>query len=194
VLAEADEPPFHEDWERRVFALSFCSWFSAGVAVDESRRLQASMPYARYYGSSYYERWLYSLERLVEQGRAEGAPLVEPERLAAATTTVIERGVERLVPAVAEPLFEAGDRIRVRRANPPHYARLPSYLKGCAGTVDVHDGCFRHPERLARGELDAPGAHCYRVRFEAGELWGEDAEDARDSLCVDLFENYLEPL
>ena len=62
-----DAPPFVADWERRVLGLSFCSWITSGVELDQSRALQAGMPYERYYGSSYYERWLYSLERLMVQ-------------------------------------------------------------------------------------------------------------------------------
>ena len=85
VPYEPDEPVFHSEWERRVFGLCFCSWLSSGVTVDESRWMQANMPYERYYGSLYYERWLYSLERLMvakgvatEEELERGAALAEP--------------------------------------------------------------------------------------------------------------------
>lgn len=207
VVAEPDEPVFHADWERRVFALSFCSWFASGVAVDQSRDVQARMPYPRYYGSSYYERWLYALERImVERGvldwdeiesgvasRAAPTGAIAPDRLAAAVGDVIDRGVERFSPAPTEPVFSPGVAVRVRAVNPSHYVRVPSYLKRARGTIDAHCGTFSHPEDLERAAGGAPGAHCYRVRFAARDLWGESAEQPGDALCVDLFESYLQP-
>lgn len=209
VLAEGPEPVrpvFHSGWERRVFALSFCSWISSGVTVDESRVHQTKMPYDRYYGSSYYERWLYSLERLmvakgtaseweIETGKASGEPppaIVEPEKLAAMAVGLATHGVKRFRDAPAAARYAAGDQVRPKRDNPRGYDRLPSYLKGRRGVVDEHYGGFVRPEDLAAGRTDEPGDHCYRVRFAATELWGESAEGPDDSVCVDLFESYLE--
>jgi nitrile hydratase subunit beta len=202
------EPVFHADWERRVFGLAFCSWLSSGVAVDESRRAQSEMPYARYYGSSYYERWLHALVTLmVEKGvigedEIDGGsppsepvppPLIAPDELAGAAVALASGGLERVRPASSAPRFEPGQPVRARNANPPTYDRLPSYLKGRPGVVDAHCGSFPHPEDLAAGRLAEPGAHCYRIRFRAHDLWGESAEGPEDSVCVDLFESYLEP-
>lgn len=205
VPYEPDEPVFHSEWERRVFGLSFCSWLSSGVTVDESRWMQATMPYERYYGSLYYERWLYSLERLmVEKGVAtqeeleRGAsladpalPVVEPSELAAVVVGLAKNGIKRERPAPA-PGFEVGQTVRAKVINPSGYDRLPTYLRGRRGAVDCSYGGFVHPEDLAAGRLEEPGANCYRVRFSASELWGESAENPEDSVCIDLFENYLE--
>jgi nitrile hydratase beta subunit len=208
VVGEPDEPVFHDEWERRVFALSFCSWLSSGVTVDQSRQEQAAMPYDRYYGSAYYERWLYALERLMiergvvtpaelESGTAEAGPptppVIEPSQLAAVAIGLAENGVTRLRPARDRPAFEVGQRVRARNLHPRTYDRLPTYVKGRLGVVDALCGAFAHPEDLAAGRIDRPGAHCYRVRFAATELWGPSAERPGDSLCIDLFENYLEP-
>lgn len=208
VVAEPDEPVFHAEWERRVFGLSFCSWLASGVEVDQSRQEQAAMPYDRYYGSSYYERWLHALERLmieqgvltaaeIESGVAESepatAPLIEPAELAAVAVGLVSSGAKRFRAAAAEPLFEAGQRVRARNIHPRTYDRLPTYVKGPCGVVEADCGSFAHPEDLAAGRVDQPGAHCYRVRFSATELWGPSAEHPGDSLCIDLFENYLEP-
>jgi nitrile hydratase len=208
VLVEADEPVFHADWERRVFGLSFCGWLASGISVDESREAQASMPYARYYGSSYYERWLYALEVLMlrkgvlsEEELEEGAaragdyppPLVEPERLSEAAVGLAVSGVERLRDAPAAPTYEVGDRVRAKVVNPRSYDRLPAYVKGRAGVIEEHYGAFARPEDLAAGRYAGPGAHCYRVRFDASELWGDSAERPVDAVCIDLFESYLEP-
>jgi nitrile hydratase subunit beta len=208
VPFEADEPVFHADWERRVFGLSFCGWLASGISVDESREAQASMPYARYYGSSYYERWLYGLERLMvrkgvlseeelEDGAARAGdcppPLVEPERLIETVVGLAVNGAERLRDAPAPHTYEVGDRVRAKVVNPRSYDRLPAYVKGRAGVIEEHYGAFARPEDLAAGRYGEPGAHCYRVRFDAFELWGDSAERSGDAVCIDLFESYLDP-
>ena len=70
------------------------------------------------------------------------------------------------------------------------YDRLPGYLRERRGVIDEHIGSFGNPEELAAGSGDAPGAHLYRVRFRASELWGADAESPDDELCADLFQHY----
>ena len=40
--------------------------------------------------------------------------------------------------------------------------------------------------------IDRPPQHVYTVRFTARDLWGERAS-ARDTVYVDLWEDYLEP-
>jgi nitrile hydratase subunit beta len=69
VVAEANEPPFHHEWERRVFAL-FVSVFGGGhYNVDEFRHAIEQMDPAHYLGSSYYEHWLHAIETLlIEKG------------------------------------------------------------------------------------------------------------------------------
>lgn len=208
VAPAPGEPVFHAEWERRVFGLSFCSWLASGVAVDQSRQEQAAMPYDRYYGSSYYERWLHALERLMIDKRVltpaeietgvvgpepAPAPLIEPGQLAAAAIGLAENGLKRFRPAPAPPAFEAGQAVRARNMHPRTYDRLPTYVKGRRGVVAAHCGSFPHPTDQAEGRPDDPGAHCYCVRFEATELWGPSAEHPGDSVCIDLFENYLEP-
>ena len=47
------------------------------------------------------------------------------------------------------------------------------------------------PDTNAENRGECP-THLYTVRFHARELWGEDA-DPESSVCVDLFETYLEP-
>ena len=43
--------------------------------------------------------------------------------------------------------------------------------------------------RTAKGEHPQ---HCYRVRFTARELWGPTAAE-RDTLRVDVFDDYMDP-
>lgn len=76
IAPEANEPVFHEDWERRVFG-NFIATFAAGLFnVDEFRHAIEKMPPAHYLGSSYYEHWLSAMERLlIDRGAITRAEL-----------------------------------------------------------------------------------------------------------------------
>src|SRR5262249_14541792 len=70
VPIEVDEPLFHEPWEGRVWAM----WSAIGATtVDRFRFTIEGMPPAVYLASTYYERWLWAIERLAaEQGLLTG--------------------------------------------------------------------------------------------------------------------------
>jgi nitrile hydratase subunit beta len=187
---EPGAPAFHEDWERRVFGIAACSWTTPWIAFDEFRDAIYRMPPAQYLGSSYFERWLYAVQSLIE--RKGLPPRTDAAAMTASVISMVEQGVPRERPAPADPAFGVGDRVRARVIHPRGYDRLPSYVKGRRGVIHAHTGAFWHPEDLARGETGGAGEHCYTVRFSAAELWGPDAEGSEDALCVDLFENYLE--
>ena len=69
VEAEPDEPVFHADWERRAFGLTLAMGAWRRWNLDMSRSAREQMPPAAYLATSYYEHWLFGLERLlVEHG------------------------------------------------------------------------------------------------------------------------------
>jgi len=89
VVAEADEPVFHAEWERRAFALTLAAGFLGEWNIDMSRWAREQMPPARYLAASYYEHWLWGLEHLlVERG------LLTREELEA-RVAVLRRGEAR---------------------------------------------------------------------------------------------------
>ena len=65
VVAEADEPVFHAEWERRAFALTLAAGFLGEWNIDMSRFAREQMPPAESLGASYYEHWLWGLEHLL---------------------------------------------------------------------------------------------------------------------------------
>ncbi|MGH7319298.1 MAG: hypothetical protein ACRELA_06690 [Candidatus Rokuibacteriota bacterium] len=65
VVAEKDEPVFHEEWERRVFALTLAMGAWGKWNLDMSRFAREQMPPAEYLATSYYEHWLFGLEKLL---------------------------------------------------------------------------------------------------------------------------------
>ncbi len=104
---------------------------------------------------------------------------------------VVATGASARVAAAVAPRFRAGDRVRVRNHNPATHTRLPGYLRGKLGTVELDHGVFAFPDTHAHGLGDKP-QHCYSLRFTARELWGPTAAE-RDTLRVDVFDDYIDP-
>ena len=67
LAIEADEPPFHHEWEARVFAINRFLLRSRRYTLDEFRAAIERMPPAQYLAASYYERWLFAVETLVRE-------------------------------------------------------------------------------------------------------------------------------
>ena len=57
IRPEANEPVFHEDWERRVFGVMIATFAGGQFNVDEFRHAIERMDPAHYLESSYYEHW-----------------------------------------------------------------------------------------------------------------------------------------
>jgi nitrile hydratase subunit beta len=211
VRAEPGEPVFHAEWERRTFALTL----AAGVRrwnIDMARFAREQMPPAEYLRATYYERWLWGLEKLL----GERGLLTPDERRALGAPSQVARGDARpRAPLAAEALraadvarflrnrraarrddpvpatFRVGDAVRARNLNPAGHTRLPRYCRGHAGVIDRDHGVFVFPDTHAAG-LGPKPQHVYSVRFDARELWGPEAS-AKDRVYVDLWDDYLEP-
>jgi nitrile hydratase len=104
---------------------------------------------------------------------------------------VVATGASARVATAVAPRFRVGDRVQVRNHNPATHTRLPGYLRGKLGTVELDYGVFAFPDTHAHG-LGDKAQHCYSVRFTARELWGPAASE-RDTLRVDVFDDYIDP-
>ena len=72
VVVEADEPPFHADWEARVYALNVAMLRRGVYNLDQFRDAIERMPPADYLAASYYERWLHAVETLTAAASTRG--------------------------------------------------------------------------------------------------------------------------
>src|SRR5258706_15776797 len=70
VVAEPDEPVFHEPWEGRVFGLMIVT-SAKGLRRGQLRPAIEAIPAPEYLRASYYEKWL----RAVEAGLAAAGTL-----------------------------------------------------------------------------------------------------------------------
>ena len=68
--------------------------------------------------------------------------------------------------------------------------RLPRYVRGHVGTVEMLHGVHVFPDTNALGEENPQWL--YTVTFDGRELWGPDG-DASVKTSVDAWESYLEP-
>lgn len=201
---EAEEPVFHADWEKRVFGLSRAVGALGKWNGDTSRYSRERQHPVDYLRQSYYENWLAGLEKmLVETGlvtaeeltsgkasRLAGVDLRQRVLPANEVAATLARGAPATMPAEAPPRFHPGDRVRGRNRHPIGHTREPRYVRGRVGVIQDHHGAHLFPDLSAEGMR--VGRHLYSVRFEASELWGENA-NGNSAVYVDLWEDYLEP-
>jgi nitrile hydratase subunit beta len=65
VAVTGEDPPFHHDWEARVYALTSALLRAEVFALDELRDAIERMPPADYLAASYYERWFHAVTTLL---------------------------------------------------------------------------------------------------------------------------------
>ena len=204
VEREEHEPLFHAAWEARVLGIMGVVRGQRGYFnLDAFRHGIERMPPAEYLRSTYYERWLASVEyNLIEQGLIDGDELEarvaflreHPEAAPppARSVTVPPRARERepQSPPTA-PRFAAGDAVVTRNVHPRGHTRLPRYARGKRGLIHLIHGPQTFPDTNAHGLGEQPQV-LYNVRFAGRELWGESSEP-REAVYLDVWESYLEP-
>lgn len=203
VEPEPDEPVFHAEWERRVFALTLAMGASGLWDLDTSRHARESLHPARYLNASYYQIWLEGLVRLmtaaglvtakeISAGRMLEPPAPVKRVLAVQDVdATLAAGGPSAREAPSPARFRAGDTVRARNMHPFGHTRLPRYLRGRQGSIVALHGAHVFPDSRAQGSGEDP-QWLYTVRFTARELWGGDRNGA-DTVHADLWEPYLEP-
>ncbi len=197
---DKNAPVFHDEWEGRAWALvrAMGPW---GRGRWRSTRYELErIPPAEYLRMPYYERWFAVLvDRLLR------SDLVTPSELAsgkpdpgAPRPTLPPQPASTGQPGSARmdvqvrSRFKAGQGVRARNLHPVGHTRLPRYVRGKRGTVLRDHGVWALQDTNVAGEpLGAKPQHVYTIRFAARELWGDTASP-RDSIFVDLWEDYLE--
>jgi nitrile hydratase len=201
VVAEPNEPAFHAPWEGRVLAMQRAMSYAGAWAIDMSRSAQERLPPQVYLTVSYYQRWALAMEKnVVERGfaapeeLASGHALREGKQLKRKLTPqTVREGMTRgsfYRQAQGPARFKTGDRVRAKNIHPPTHTRLPRYVRGHVGVVELVHGCQAFPDTVAIDKGDDP-QWLYTVVFEGRELWGADA-DSTLKVSVDAFEPYLE--
>ena len=203
VEAEPNEPMFHTEWEGRVLAMVRAMGAAGAFNIDTSRYYREALPPEVYMTSSYYRKWFLGLEQnLLEKG------FITAEEVAAAHAMTpgksLKHGkftvdqVERIMvrgqfgrTPTSQAKFKPGDRVRAKNIHPKTHTRLPRYVRGHVGVVELNLGVSVYPDTAANEAGENP-QWLYTVVFDSVELWGADA-DPTVKISVDAFEPYLEP-
>jgi nitrile hydratase subunit beta len=205
VVEAGGELAYTERWEPRVFAIHMIEELEDLGAGPGARAVREEMPAADYLAASYYERWLFSVERRLERSGMiapgevddmmrrleEGEP--QPSHHDAAMTERTLAGIATAHPMDHPPdaaRFRPGQRVRVKRIDPAGHTRCPRYVRGAVGVVETLRGADRLPDRATYG-LEAPPEPVYSVAFASRDLWGP-AEEGVWTVALDLWESYLE--
>jgi nitrile hydratase beta subunit-like protein len=95
---------------------------------------------------------------------------------------------------VTAPRYSRGERVRVRKVDAPGHIRTPWYIRGREGVIERFCGYFKNPEELAYVRPGTPLKALYRVRFEQSKIWPHYPGPAGDTLDIDIYEHWLEPV
>lgn len=196
------EPVFAEPWQGRAFALTVLSIRVSGYNLDAFRHAQERLDRAAYLEDGYFGRWLNAAELMLTESAVlartavgararglRGEHVAEPPVPEPARPDYAPSAPGSLRTADAPPAFAVGDRVRAKDMSPPGHTRLPGYLRGRVGAVELVQPAAVLPDTNAHFLGENP-QHVYSVRFDSRELWGADAEPF--SVTAELYESYLE--
>jgi len=202
VEREENEPVFHGEWEKRMFALNNAVSALGVRNIDESRHARERMNPGKYLSSSYYEIWLDGLVRALTEkglvseeelsGKIAPKPVIidhRPKLTAENVSNMMNKGANYVRESGKPPSFKVGDKVRGRNIHPKGHTRLPRYARGHIGDVVSDYGIHVFADASAEGREDHQ--HLYSVRFSSVELWGEDGTPG-DYIYIDLWDDHLE--
>jgi nitrile hydratase len=90
------------------------------------------------------------------------------------------------------PRFLVGEKVRVINLAKGGHVRTPDYILGHSGIVIQMCGMFLNPEDLSVGITRGPVVALYRVSFSMSDLWGSEQRNSRDTLCIEIYDHWLE--
>jgi nitrile hydratase subunit beta len=202
VEAEPNEPAFHAKWEGRVMAMNRAMGAAGAWNIDVSRYYREKLPPHVYLASSYYRKWALAMEQnLIDRGYVtadeltQGRALKPPKPLKRGkfTTETVDRVMARGSfgrEVQAPPRFKIGQHVRAKNIHPPTHTRLPRYVRGHVGVIELVHCAHVFPDSAAIEAGENP-QWLYTVSFESTELWGADA-DPTVTVSIDAFEPYLD--
>ena len=189
-----DDGVFVHEWEKRSFGLALAAAvLGVNTSTSQHRHSIERMDAIHYLTTRYYEHWATGLiTRMVETGKVD---LAEAEARAGGRIPLSrpEVAVAGEVPDPLPATFAVGDPVRVRMWHPRGHTRCPQYVRGKLGTVVRVDPPAQVPDLEAHVRTAVRSEPICCVRFEPGDLWGNDDGAGACAVHVDLFTCYLEP-
>ncbi|MCX5495627.1 nitrile hydratase subunit beta [Kaistia dalseonensis] len=200
---------FVEPWEAQLFAVHSTMMGTGIWAWPDLRVLAEGMNPLDYFKYRYYIKWLGGICKfLVDRGYLSQSEIEEKTKYflnnptaalpnagnAEITQRVVDyfyRGANPYRDVVTNPVFKAGDMVRVKDMPPAVHTRLPGYLRNKVGTVDVvYKGAYLYADNVPTDGIGT-AQPVYLVKFKTRDIWS-DIPDTQDVLYNDFFEAYLE--
>ena len=202
VQMDADEKPFHADWEARMWGINEAMTGADGWTLDWWRHVRELIPAADYLTRPYFDQWMLvyaammvddnwaSVAEIAQGKAARAAPQASPPQNAADVPQAARRAKDFRLKTDRAPAFQIGDRVKTIRIGGIAHTRLPAYAMEREGMVHAYRGTHVVPDENALGrEMAEP---LYTIAFAAADLWPE-AKERKERIFVDLWERYLEP-
>lgn len=174
----------------------------AGWNIDAFRHALERLSRTAYLDDGYYGRWLNGAELILTESsilapssietrarNLHGEQLQEPPIFSPARPDYAPTGEGSLRTVDSAPAYAVGERVRAKDISPAGHTRLPRYVRGHVGVVDLVQPASVLPDTNAHFAGENP-QYVYTVRFESRELWGSQAEPF--TLTIEMFESYLE--
>jgi nitrile hydratase beta subunit len=202
IPIDLDETPFHYDWESRMWAIARSGARGPGITIDWFRHGLECMVPSDYLSYRYFQKWCANyFMLLIDNGTftpeevKTGHTDRRGDRVPARTLEDVLQAnrasqISFEVEVTTAPRFSVGHSVVTQRRRLSGHTRLPMYARGARGEIIAHHGAHLLPDKGARDVHE--GEHLYTVCFPSQALWGEDA-NSRDSVALDLWENYLVP-
>jgi nitrile hydratase subunit beta len=92
------------------------------------------------------------------------------------------------------PKFSTTDQIQVVARHSEGHCRTPSYIRGKAGIIERYCGNFKNPEQLAVAHPAPEIIPLYRCRFLQKEVWPNYSGTETDTLEIEIYEHWLDPV
>jgi nitrile hydratase beta subunit len=201
IVMDADEQPFHGDWEARMWGLNEAMWGPDSWTLDWWRYVRELIEPGDYLNRPYFDQWMQTFAAMmvdsgiasvaeIAKGHSDGARPAEAQPMRAADVARVSRIARDFRrPAATPPAFKPGDKVRAITLTGNAHTRLPAYLMGKAGQVHAYRGNHLFPDAGAKGIETAQ--HLYTVSFAGADLWPE-GQGKNDRINADLWESYLE--
>lgn len=202
VQMDADEKPFHADWEARMWGVNEAMSGAPGWTLDWWRHVRELIPAEQYLTRPYFDQWMLvyaammvdddwaSVGEIAKGKAARAAPDVPAPQRPADVPEAARTTKDFRLPTDRKPAFRIGDAVKTIRIGGIAHTRLPGYAMEKAGTVHAYRGTHVVPDENALGRETAEPL--YTVAFAASDLWPE-AKGRNERVFVDLWERYLEP-
>ena len=205
--ASIKDKTFKEKWHARALAVTLATGSLRQWNLDMSRHARECLPPKDYCEFSYYNKWISALANLlVARGVISSAefsdpiqkihPLSSRKLLAVEVAKVLSKGAPTSRSVEDPPKFLVGQNVKTRRAQNKFvsggHTRLPKYAERSKGKIEICHGAHVFPDAHAH-DLGEQPEHLYTVSFLASELW-ESPANPNDTICVDIWESYMEPV